>query len=386
MTTPSMEPTPSDGWAFPVPGSRFDQKYEMFKRSTWDPAMEEHAQRFYRTVEYQKRGGYRRLDYAFRNASWNLEWGFGMGNSRSNSGLYAWEGVPERVRQYLEASGPADLGPREMSRVVKKAATFYGADLVGIGRLHPNWVYSHEYNLITREHYPLEVPEGCDTAIVLAVAMDYEAMRSSPTGVGGGGTGLGYSRMAFVANLVAAIIRGLGYRAIPCGNDTALSVPLAMEAGLGESSRMGLLVTEAFGPRVRLCKVLTDLPLARDSYRPFGVEAFCRACTKCAARCPSQAIPAGEMSEVGPNVSNQSGCRKWYVDAERCFAFWARNRMDCAVCIRVCPFNKPPGAIHRVVRAAVRRTPVFDRLFARLDDLFGYGRPLSAKRYWGESG
>ena len=76
----------------------------------------------------------------------------------------------------------------------------------------------------------------------------------------GGGKGQGYSMMVYTANLMAAFIRGLGYKAIPCGNDTALSIPLAMAAGLGEWSRMGLLVTEKFGPRVRLCKVFTDMP------------------------------------------------------------------------------------------------------------------------------
>ena len=72
-----------------------------------------------------------------------------------------------------------------MSGLVKNAARFFGADLVGIGKVHPNWVYSREYNLTNDEHYTIDIPEGCEKAVVMAIAMDYEAMRSAPNGVGG---------------------------------------------------------------------------------------------------------------------------------------------------------------------------------------------------------
>jgi reductive dehalogenase len=253
---------------------------------------------------------------------------------------------------------------------------------VGIAKLNPNWIYSHEFNLITKEHYPLEIPDGCGSAVVMAVEMDYEGMRGSPDGIAGAATGLGYTRMALVANLVAAFIRNLGYKALPSGNDTALSVPLAMAAGLGEWSRMGLLVTEEFGPRVRLCKVFTDLPVECDSYRGFGVVEFCKACEKCATNCPSNAIPHGGMTTEGPNISNHSGVEKWYVNAERCFAAWAKNRMDCTDCIRVCPFNKPPGVIHDLARLLIKNTTLLNRALVWMDDLFRYDQRRAAEKFW----
>lgn len=367
---------------FPVADHRFDQKNEMFKRAAWDETMQPLGRRFYGEAVFQDRPGYRKTDYALRNASWNLEWSVALGNSLSNYGLYSWEGLPEKIRHWVEEGGPVRESPERMSRRIKQAARLFGADLAGITRLHPNWVYAREYNLLTREHDPIEVPAGCDKAVVMAVAMDYGALASGFTAVAGAGTGAGYSRMAFVSNLMAAFIRGLGYRAVPCGNDTALSVPLAMAAGLGECSRMGLLVTEPFGPRVRLCKVFTDLDLALDTYRPFGVEAFCRICRRCAESCPSRAIPHGEMTTSGPSLSNQHGIRKWYVNPERCYAFWAKNRMDCTNCVRVCPFNKPKGILHDAVRALIKRTPALNRLLLMGDRMLGYDRRSSADAFW----
>ncbi len=380
----SLTSNKTKGWdvPFPVANYRFDQRNEMFKRAAWDEKMQPYAHRFYREAVFKDQVGYRKIDYALRNAAWNLEWTAGLGNSRSNFGLYSWEGVPEKIRHWVEKDGPVQGSPEEMSKIVKKAAKLLGADLVGITRLHPNWVYSHEFNLITREHYPLEIPDECKYAVVMAIAMDYKAIRSRFTGIAGAATGRGYSDMAFVGNLVASFLRGLGYRAIPCGNDTALSVPLAMAAGLGECSRMGLLVTETFGPRVRLCKVFTDLPLACDKYRPFGVEAMCRICNKCAENCPSQALPHGDMTREGPSMSNQHGLLKWYSNPEKCFQFWSKNRMDCANCIRVCVFNKPKGLLHDLVRAMIRRTTIFNQLFVWGDGLMGYDKPWDAERFW----
>jgi reductive dehalogenase len=367
---------------FPVPAERFDQANEVFKRSLWDEELTPHGRRFYAEVEYRDKRGYRRLDFALRNAAWNLEWGFGLGNSRPGSGLYSWEGVPEKAQHYL-AGEPVSLPPAQMSAYVKKAARFLGADLAGIARVHPNWFYSRGFDTIAREHFEVEVPEGFSTAVVLAVAMDYDNLRAAPTATAGAATGLGYSRMAEVANLVAAFIRHLGYRALPCGNDTALSVPLAMVAGLGEGSRMGLLITELLGPRLRLCKVLTDMPLAADSYRPFGVTEFCRDCQACARHCPSKAIPDGEMTSDGPTMSNLKGVLKWHVDPERCFRFWAANRADCTVCIRVCPFNKPAGRLHDSARALIRRRrPLLNRALSRLDEALGYQRATPPDDFW----
>ena len=379
MTAPS-----STEFGFPVPKHQFNQKNEMFKRSRWDETVRHYGERFYKDIVYRDNPGRRKLDFAFRAGSWNLEWTHAEGNARSNSGIYTWNSESPKLMHFANVDGAVKESPAKMSRAVKTAARFYGADLVGICEVHPNWIYSHEFNTNTLECYPLEYPEECRFAVVLAVEMDYEAMRSAKMIIQGAATGLGYSKMAFVAGQVAAFIRALGYQALPSGNDTGLSVPLAMAAGLGEAGRMGLLITEKFGPRVRLCKVFTDLPLEPDRYRPFGVTKFCETCKLCAEDCPSGAVPKGEQTSEGHNVSNLSGIHKWHVDAERCFSFWAKSRADCSTCIRVCPFNKPPGWIHRAARFFVSKAPVLNPLLLHMDRLAGYGKPYSIRRFWNE--
>ena len=168
----------TSGTALPTTGYRFDQRNEVFKRCAWDERLSQVAAPFYREVGIRDKPGYRQVDYAIRNASWTLEWSHGMGNSRSNSGLYAWEGVHDKMRHYVEADGVADMDPADLTRVVKKAGLFLGADLAGVAAVDPSWVYSHEFDLISREHHPFELPAGCNQAVVLAVAMDYEAMRA----------------------------------------------------------------------------------------------------------------------------------------------------------------------------------------------------------------
>jgi len=367
-----------------VPNYRFDQRNEMFKRRTWDEKFLMSGNQLYTQVKYKDKYGFRKLDYALRNASWNIEYDFAFGNMSSNRGLYSWNHVTEKVRKFILTDGPVINSLDDNTRILKKAARFFGADLVGICFAHPNLVYSHELDLLKNEHRPLEIPPNCNHAIIMAVEMDYETSRYSPDAISGASTGLGYTHQAILANLVATFIRGLGYQAIPSGNDTALSIPLAIAAGLGELGRNGLLITEKYGPRIRICKVFTDFPLEHDNIKTFGVTEFCRKCKKCAINCPSQSIPYGSQSKEGPSISNHSGVQKWYIDPEKCFMFWVKNWMDCNHCIKVCPFNKPKGVLHDVVRFVIRYFPFLNRLMVKLDGLFGYGKPIlnQKKEFW----
>jgi reductive dehalogenase len=195
-------------------------------------------------------------------------------------------------------------------------------------------------------------------------------------------TGRGYSMMAYVASSVAHFIRDLGYKAIPCGNDTALSIPMAVDAGLGELGRNGLLMTPMFGPRVRISKVFTNLPLVPDEPVEIGARKMCEVCGKCAEKCPGQAISFDEPTTEGPTISNNHGIYKWYINPERCFQFWVRNGGDCANCIRVCVFNKHDNWFHNFIRWQVKNLSFLDKFYLRMDDLFGYGKMIKMEEIW----
>ena len=123
-------------------------------------------------------------------------------------------------------------------------------------------------------------------------------------------------------------------------NDTGLVIPYALQAGLGEYARNQLVITPQFGPRLRFSKIFTDIPLAFDAPKKLGVAEFCAICTKCADACPVKALPYGPPTTDTPNPSAIKGVRKWTSDAEKCFGFWAKLASDCAICLRVCPFNR----------------------------------------------
>jgi reductive dehalogenase len=364
----------------------YDQKNEMFKRPFWDPAMKELGNRFYHTpIMPGEKAGYRLSDMAATNASWRLEREFALGVRGGRTGFYAWDwdgkfGYP-RAQSGLKIK-IADA--QTNTRRIKRAAALYGASLAGVCKLDRRWLYSPGY-LLTPEGGktdPNIVPQEFKYAIAIAVEMDYDAINCSPAGPASIATGLGYSKMAFSAGLLAQYIRGLGYQAIPCGNDTACSIPIAIDAGLGEMARNGLLITPEFGPRVRLAKVLTDLPLIPDKPIEFGVWDFCLRCEKCAKKCPSKSIMFGAPTETPHNISNRKGVRTWHINAETCLNFWADNHTDCSNCIRTCPFNKPRGLLHDGVRWGINNARWLNRMFLWGDDAWCYGRKGDVDRFW----
>lgn len=365
---------------------QYDQKNEVYKRMLWDPKLLKVGKKFYRDPVYPKnKAGYRLEDLSMVNASWHVEDHFGRGIWGGKEDLYSWswEGkysyprVPPGLKIELD-------NLQKITQNIKRAASFFGADKVGVCKLNRKWLYRRGYTITSDGGKPFEIdlPEEYTHAVVFAVEMDYEAIACSPEGPSTSATGLGYSKMAFVAGLLATYIRGIGYKAIPCGNDTACSIPLAIDAGLGELGRNTLLLTPEFGPRVRLAKVFTDLALVVDKPIEFGVWEFCKTCKKCAVNCPSQALSHGDPTEKKIDICNREGIRIWHIDASRCAAFWANNIVDCANCIRTCPFNKTPGLLHDFARWKIRRTKMFNRTLVRLDDLLGYGKKRDSDKFW----
>ena len=366
--------------------SRFNQRNDIFNRAMWDEKVK--AKNFFQSYDIanyapKKSKGFDHWDYALRNASWHLtdvvgEWSFDK------------TGKVEGFTDYynIQTPGPKERAPvlaeAEQTIRIKQAAKILGAGTVGICALDKRWVYSHRYNRKTDQAEVLDLPSTLRYAIMLIVPMDYELSKTIPSAIGGTTTGLGYATCLNAANALAQFITNLGYEAVAAMNDTALNIPMAIQAGLGEYGRNGLLITPEYGPNVRIAKVFTDMELVPDQPIEFGVQAFCGICQKCADACPVRAIPQGEPKREAPNFSSWGRIKKWTVNAEKCFRFWVGMNTDCAICIRVCPYNKDYSRWWHRLGIRLANSPL-RRLMLWLDDRLGYGKRQPPETWWASS-
>ncbi len=322
---------------------QFSQRNDVFTRAFWDETVRTKATdgffASYRMEASPRRGdGFTQRDFALRNAAWLI--------SDVMTDRYADQGRREGFQASISYDTPVapmkvEVGdPAKMSSEIKRVANFFGADLCGVADMDSRWLYASRIDTRDFSEAPSDLPEGMTSVIVLGHEMDAKLVATYPSALAGAATGREYSHEASIVMQLAAYIRNLGYEAVASMNDTGLVIPYAIKAGLGEYARNQMVITPEFGPRLRFSKVFTNLPLAHDTPKPKGVRAFCDICTKCADACPVKALPFGPPEVGGNNISAIKGVRKWTSDAEKCFGFWAKTSTDCAICLRVCPFNR----------------------------------------------
>ncbi len=361
---------------------RFSQRDDIFTRAMWDPEVRtKKSDAFfasYRMEAIPRRGdGFTQRDFALRNASWLI--------SDIMTDRFADQGRREGFQAPLSADTPvapdqvAVDDPAAMATEIKKVAKFFGADLCGVAAMDDRWLYTARVDTRDMTEAPHDLPEGMTHVIVLGHEMEEGLVATYPSALAGAATGREYSHEAAIVMQVAAYIRNLGFQAVASMNDTGLVIPFAIQAGLGEYARNQLVITPEFGPRLRFSKIFTNLPLAEDLAKPLGVRAFCDICTKCADACPVKALPFGAPEEGGANRSAIKGVVKWTSDAEKCFSFWTAQASDCAICLRVCPFNRDFRKWWHKVWLRLALSP-FRRLALWLDK--GRGGRVKPAEWW----
>ncbi len=104
----------------------------------------------------------------------------------------------------------------------------------------------------------------------------------------------------------------------------------AYHAGVGWYGRNGLIVSPAYGARVRYVTVFTDIPLRAGE--PLALD--CGDCRACVAACPAGAI--AERREA----FDLAKCReqlRFYRNQ------WNIGHHICGLCIKACPGTRNPG-------------------------------------------
>jgi len=290
--------------------------------------------------------------------------------------------IPDFLGPFADAvpapeSPPSEIDPQKATEIVKNLARQLGADMVGICKVNPNWIYSNRGEIFYdkwddwgKEIKPEDLPPY---AVVMLTEMKDNCVRSAPHTPSVAESARNYGRGAYLGTVLAWWFAHMGYRGVAQHSrryDIALP-PLAVDAGLGEVGRLGYLMAPKFGPRIRIFATLTDMPLIPDKPISIGVDEFCKRCKKCAESCPSKSILMEDKVVY-------NGALKWKLDADSCFDFWSKVGTDCSICMAVCPYSRPDTPLHRIVRWYVARSSVARKFFPLIDNLL-YGRKWHPK-------
>lgn len=285
--------------------------------------------------------------------------------------------------QTAENSAPDTGNAEENTKALKALSHYMGSAITGICEIPDYCWYSHD-----KRGQPIEPYHKY--ALVVLIDQGHETVlgASGNDWISGAQSMRSYLRGAEVVGVMASMIREMGYpaRAHSSLDSHVLHVPLVLNAGLGEQSRIGESALNPFlGMRFKTAVLTTDMPLVADKPIDFGLQSFCGSCLKCARECPSQAIPFGDKIMF-------NGYETWKPDTERCTSYRATNSKgsSCGRCIHICPLTKDTTwdgpLLHQLGSwlgiHALWLKPLLAPIAIWLDDVLGSGNPVDAKKWW----
>ena len=241
-----------------------------------------------------------------------------------------------------------EMAPERATEKIKSWAAYLGIDLVRIGPLDPMYVYSNKGRTYGRRGphekevgSPIELTHK--NAIVLVNAIDTQLLQGAPKKQVMYAIHKAYLQTNVVAIVLAGYIRNLGYpaRAQIMRNYQVIIPPIAIDAGVGELGRNGIVISKEFGEAIKMAVVTSDLPLVHDPKARMGIDAVCGACRICAEKCPAGAINHGEKRLI-------RGVERYRFTPELCFNTWKTTGTDCGVCMVCCPLTRDPELRKRI--------------------------------------
>ena len=283
--------------------------------------------------------------------------------------------VPLQYGEESSTIDPSTSDPQANAEAVKAALYYLGADMVGICEVPDYAWYSHDVD-------GSEIKPYHKYAISILIDQGYDTMEggSGDDWISGAQSMRAYSRAQLLGGIVGSHIRNLGYsaRGHSVIDQDVLHIPLILNSGLGELSRIGELVLNPFvGPRFKSGIITTNMPLAVDKPIDFGLQDFCTKCTKCARECPVAAIPFGDKIMF-------NGYEMWKPDVEKCARYRITNAAGsmCGRCMKTCPYNLEGVMKEKPFLWAARNLPFTRKAIANLDDKVGNGRINPLKKWW----
>lgn len=231
-----------------------------------------------------------------------------------------------------------ETDPAGLKRAVVEKAMELGAAVV---KSCPTDRWS-EHPIQDRAYWPRSIWPWAENAIVIGIPLPAAMVSTTPSMV--------YQELYRTSNRIlddmayrmTSWLISRGHRAVFFPRDGYFNIGVLLDeptaafshvlagyySGMGTIGASHNLLTEEFGPRVRMVTILTDADIEAD---PMLDADLCIRCGKCMRRCPSKAF-----SEEGGGF--------YSMDMERCIRHHLvlkdEHHWPCGICIDVCPVGR----------------------------------------------
>ena len=277
-----------------------------------------------------------------------------------------------------EQKAPIPQDPETMTDHIKAFGYFLKADIMAACKVPEASYYSYD-----KQGFPIEAKY--ENAIIIVMGKENKAVHAS-TGhdwLGDPISFQAYQHLGMVTETLANYMRRLGWQASAqygpsFVNKYTVQLPrLLLAAGIGEVSRVGIILNPFLGLGYKAAAVLTDMPIIPDKPIDFGLQSFCQDCKICAQNCPSKAIPKG-------NKVMYNGYETWKLDVRRCasFNFTNNNGTMCNRCVKSCPWSNPTTWSHNLVRNLVMGSRLAQRVAIQAAYLLDKGKDSADEKWW----
>jgi len=207
-------------------------------------------------------------------------------------------------------------------KTFESIANNLGIDTIGYTKVDRSFIFENKSILFSN-------------AIVFIMKMDPLIIQSAPSKEAEKEIYKTYFKLNKAVNELKDFLNSIGYKAQAgpaLGGD--VNYPrLAEKAGLGVIGKNGILISENFGPSIRIATIYCDiknLPYT-DSDKYLWIKEFCNICNNCVDKCPANAIYKDTIIYEDGNEE--------HIDHKKCAVSFSNNN-GCSICIKECLFFK----------------------------------------------